>query len=118
MRQALEFSLDRQRIADTVWLGVEKPLTLLWYSTSPAFDAAKNQTYAFNLDKAKALLDQAGVSDLALDFNYASVFPDFGRIGQIWQADLEKIGVKLALKPTEPVALTAACSVSSTPASR
>jgi peptide/nickel transport system substrate-binding protein len=107
VRQALEFSLDRQRIADTVWQGVEKPLTLLWYSTSPAFDAAKNQTYAFNLDKAKALLDQAGVSNLALDFNYASVFPDFGRIGQIWQADLEKIGVKLTLKPTEPVALTA-----------
>ena len=39
--------------------------------------------------------------------DYASVFPDFGRIGQIWQADLEKIGVKLTLKPTEPVALTA-----------
>jgi peptide/nickel transport system substrate-binding protein len=107
VRQALEFSLDRQRIADTVWQGVEKPLTLLWYSTSPAYDAAKNQTYTFNLDKAKTLLDQAGASSLALDFNYASVFPDFGRIGQIWQADLEKIGVKLTLKPTEPVALTA-----------
>ena len=38
-------ALDRQRVADTVWQGVEKPLTLLWFPTSPAYDAAKNQTY-------------------------------------------------------------------------
>jgi peptide/nickel transport system substrate-binding protein len=106
IRQALQFALDRQRISDTIWQGVEKPLTLLWYPTSPAYDAARNQTYAFNLEKAKALLDQAGASGVALDFNYGSVSPEFGRIGEIWQADLDKVGVKLALKATDPVALT------------
>jgi peptide/nickel transport system substrate-binding protein len=105
VRQALQFALDRQRIADTVWQGVEKPLTLLWYPTSPAYDAAKDKTYAFNLDKARALLGQLGASNVALDFNYSSVLPDFGKVGQIWQADLEKISVKLTLKPTDPVAL-------------
>jgi ABC-type transport system substrate-binding protein len=106
VRQALQFALDRQRMADTVWLGVEKPLTLLWFPTSPAYDPAKNQTYAFNLETARARLAEAGAADLALDFNYASVFPDFGRVGQIWQADLDKIGVKMSVKPTDPVALT------------
>jgi peptide/nickel transport system substrate-binding protein len=106
VRQALQFALDRQRIADTLWQGVEKPLTLLWYPTSPAFDAVKDKTYAFNLDTARALLAQAGVSNVALDFNYAAVFPDFGRAGQIWQSDLDTIGVKLTIKPTDPVALT------------
>jgi peptide/nickel transport system substrate-binding protein len=106
VRHALQFALDRQRISDTVWLTIEKPLTLLWFPTSPAYDAAKNQTYAFDLDKAKGLLEQAGVSNVSLDFNYPSVSPEFARIGQVWQADLDKIGVKLALKPTEPVALT------------
>ena len=106
VRQALQFALDRQRLADTVWQGVEKPLTLLWYPTSPAYDATKDKTYAFNLDKARALLGEANPGDVALDFNYAATLPDFGRVGQIWQADLDKIGVKLTLKPTDPVALT------------
>jgi peptide/nickel transport system substrate-binding protein len=105
LRQALQFSMDRQRFANTVWQGVEHPLTLLWFPTCPAYDAAKNQTYAFDLDKARALLDQAAVGDVALDFNYQSTMPDFGLMGQIWQADLEKIGVKLTMKPTEPVSL-------------
>jgi peptide/nickel transport system substrate-binding protein len=106
IRQALQFALDRQRVADTIWQGVEKPLTLLWYPSSPAYDAAKDNTYAFDLDKARSLLAQASASNVALDFNYASTLPDFGRVGQIWQADLDKIGVKLTLKPTDPVALT------------
>ena len=107
IRQALQFALDRQRIVDTLWQGVEKPLTLLWFPTSPAYDAAKNATYAFNLDRARARLAQANASNIALDFNYPSVSPDFGRVGQIWQADLDKIGVRLTLRPTDPVALTA-----------
>jgi peptide/nickel transport system substrate-binding protein len=108
VRQAMQLTLDRQRYSDTVWQGVDKPLTLLWFPSSPAYDAAKNQTYAFSLDKARALLEQAGVAGLTFDFNYSSVMTEFGRMGQIWQADLDKIGVKLALKPAEPVALTAA----------
>lgn len=106
IRQALQFGLDRQRVSDTVFQGVEKPLTLLWFPTSPAYDAAKNKTYTFDLDKARSLLGQAGVSAIELDFNYPSVTPDFGRVGQIWQADLDKIGVKLNMKPTDPLALT------------
>jgi len=106
VRQALQFGLDRQRVSDTVFQGIEKPLTLLWFPTSPAYDAAKNVTYAFDLDKARSLLAQASASGIELDFNYPSVTPDFGRVGQIWQADLDKIGVKLNMKPTDPVALT------------
>jgi peptide/nickel transport system substrate-binding protein len=83
-------------------------LTLLWFPTSPAYDPAKNQTYAFNLDKASALLQQAGAGDVAFDFNYASVAPEIGQVGQIWQGDLARIGVKVTLKPTDPVALSAA----------
>lgn len=106
IRQALQFALDRRRVADTIWQGVERPLILLWYPSSPAYDAAKNNTYAFDLDKARSLLAQANAATVALDFNYASTLPDFGRVGQIWQADLDKIGVKLTLKTTDPVALT------------
>jgi peptide/nickel transport system substrate-binding protein len=105
VRQALQHALDRERCAATVWQGVERPLVLLWFPTSPAYDPAKNTTYAFDLERAKALLGQAGLSSVALDYNYPSTAPEFGLIGQIWQQDLAKIGVTLTLKPTDPVAL-------------
>ena len=108
VRQALNYALDRKRIVETVWLGVDKPLAILWYPSSPAYDAANNEAYAFDLDKAKALLDQAGVSPLALDYNYPTTSPEQGLVGQIWQADLARIGVTMTLKSTEPVALNSA----------
>ncbi|MBV9135007.1 MAG: ABC transporter substrate-binding protein [Chloroflexi bacterium] len=107
VRQALQFALNRQQISDTVFQAVEKPLTLLWFPTSPAYDAAKNATYSFDPEKARALLAQSGAGNVAVDFNYPSVSPEFARVGEIWQADLDKVGVKMTLKPTEPVALTA-----------
>jgi peptide/nickel transport system substrate-binding protein len=110
LRQAMNYAIDRQRIVESVWLGIERPLNLLWYPSSPAYDASKNNVYPFDLDKAKALLDQSGLagSDLNLDFNYSSAIREHGLIGQIWQADLAKIGVTLTLKPTDPVAFATA----------
>jgi peptide/nickel transport system substrate-binding protein len=105
VRQALQYALDRERCAATVWQGVEQPLTLLWFPTSPAYEPAKNTTYAFDLDRARALVSQAGRSSVALDYNYPATSPEFGLIGQIWQQDLAKIGVTLTLKPADPVAL-------------
>ncbi|MBV8083230.1 MAG: ABC transporter substrate-binding protein [Chloroflexi bacterium] len=104
-RQALNFALDRQRVADSVWQGLEKPLGLLWFPNAPAYDATQNQHYAFDLDRAKALLAQSGVTDASVDYNYGSTSQESAQIGQIWQADLAKIGVKMTIKPADPVAL-------------
>jgi peptide/nickel transport system substrate-binding protein len=108
VRQALQFALNRQRAASTLWQGVERPLTLLWYPTSPAYDAGKDATYAFDLEKARALLTRANASNVALDFNFPATLPDYGHVGEIWQADLDQIGVRMTLKATDPVALTTA----------
>jgi peptide/nickel transport system substrate-binding protein len=106
VRQALNLALDRKRVAQTVWQSVEKPITLLWFPTSPAYDAAKNEVYAFDLDKARATLAQAGMSTASVDYNYPSTNPEYALIGQIWQADLAKVGITMNLKAVEPVALT------------
>jgi peptide/nickel transport system substrate-binding protein len=102
LRQALQYGIDRQRIADTVLLGLGQPTQLPWYPTSPAYDAAKNKTYTFDLDKAKSLLQQAGLSNVQFDFNYSAALAEVGAMAQIIQADLAKIGVTLTLKPTDP----------------
>ena len=53
VRQALNYAIDRKRIADTVLLGLVGPEDLPWPATSPAYEAAKNNMYTFDLDKAK-----------------------------------------------------------------
>jgi peptide/nickel transport system substrate-binding protein len=105
VRQALNYALDRKRIADTVLLGLVGPEDLPWPQNSPAYEAAKNNLYAFDLDKAKTLLSQAGVSDLQLDFVYAPTLPEYATIAQIYQSDLAKIGVTLNVKNMEIAAL-------------
>ena len=104
-RQALNYAIDRQRIVDSVLLGLGQAQALPWGPSAPSYDPAKAKTYAFDLDKAKSLVQQSGVGDPEVDLLYASTSAEHARIGQIYQADLAKIGVKLNLKPTEPAQL-------------
>lgn len=105
VRQALNYAIDRKRIADTVLTGITSPRSLPWPTSSPAYEASKDATYAFDLDKSKSLLAQAGVSNLELDFVYANTLPEYAQMGQVYQSDLAKIGVKLTLKQLELTAL-------------
>ena len=103
-RQALNASIDRQRWTDTVLPGVGSPKNLPVVQSNPAYDAALDQANTFDLDKARTLLSQSGVSSPQLDVIYSSASPDYQNVLQIWQQDLAKIGVTLTLKSTEPVA--------------
>jgi peptide/nickel transport system substrate-binding protein len=105
VRQAINYAIDRKRITDTVLLGLVSPMDLPWPPASPAYEAAKMNVYAFDLDKAKSLLADAGVTGLELDFVYAPTLPEYGTIAQILQADLSKIGVKMNVKNMEIAAL-------------
>jgi peptide/nickel transport system substrate-binding protein len=103
-RQALNATIDRQRWTDTVLPGVGSAKNLPVTSTNPAYDAAKDQATRFDLEKAKSLLAQSGVSSPSLEVVYSAASPDYQNVVQIWQQDLAKIGVTLTLKSTEPVA--------------
>jgi peptide/nickel transport system substrate-binding protein len=105
VRQAINYAIDRKRITDTVLLGLVSPMDLPWPPASPAYEATKVNLYSFDLDKAKSLLADAGVSDLELDFVYAPTLPEYGTIAQILQSDLTKIGVKVNVKNMEIAAL-------------
>ncbi len=105
VRQAINYAIDRKRIADTVLLGLVGPQDLPWPANSPAYEAAKNNAYAFDLDKAKSLLSQAGVSNFTLDFVYAPTVPEYGSIAEIVQASLAQIGVTVNVQSMEIAAL-------------
>jgi peptide/nickel transport system substrate-binding protein len=101
VRQALNYALNRQRIADTAWRGHAVTKALPWAARSPAYDAHKNQAYGFDLEKARSLLTSAGVSELTVDLSWPTSL-DFATSAQIYQADLASIGVSAMLKPLAP----------------
>src|SRR5262249_44449269 len=99
VRQALNYAIDRQRYAGTIMQGLVKPLTLFWSSTSPAYDEAKNAAVPFDLDKARSLLRDAGVSTLSADLLFIPAsYPVLVPLTEMYQADLAKIGVTLNIK--------------------
>jgi len=104
VRQALNYAIDRKRFVDSVLLGIGDVRDLPWPPQAPASEPAKNATYAFDLDKAKSLLAQAGAANLDLECIYTATNGEAASLGQIYQADLAKIGVKITLKPLENLA--------------
>ena len=61
-RQAFNYLIDRQGILRVGYAGLGEVVALPWAPASPAFDKSYNETYAFNIDKAKALLAASGLS--------------------------------------------------------
>lgn len=102
VRQALSYAMDREQFAKVAHFGLEKPVT------SPFFAPAATgyvedlvQTQWFDLDKAKGLLDEAGVKNLKIKLPVPSSYPNVNTMAQIWQSDLAEIGVSMSIHPVD-----------------
>ena len=108
VRQAFNYAIDRKRFADTILLKLGGPgQDLPWPAGAPADEPPKQQKYAFDLDKARSLLAEAGASNLSFDLTFLTIPPELGQLAQIVASDLDKIGVKLNLVPLETPAYLA-----------
>jgi peptide/nickel transport system substrate-binding protein len=109
LRQAINYAIDRKRFTDTVMKGFTgEPRALPWAKSSPAFDPEKNKAYAFDLDKARSLVAQSGLSNIEFNISWAlaGYAAEYEALATIIQGDLAKIGVKTNLKPTDPPTFT------------
>ena len=95
VRQALSYAIDRKRFVDVILKGVGAPMSLPWAEGFPMYEASKANQYTFDLDKAKSLLSQEGITDLRLDMLPSPTYPEGSDFCQMYQADLAKIGVTL-----------------------
>src|SRR5262249_34888194 len=101
VRQALNLAIDRKRFAGTILQGYSEPWNLPWPPYSEGYEPQKQAVTAFDLDKARALLQQAGVSNLEGEIIYVSTDYELAQFAQVYQADLAKIGVRLNPKGVE-----------------
>lgn len=97
VRQAFVYALDKQRFVDSTLQGFGEVTSAPWPPQSPAYDPVTRDRYTFDLEKAKALLDEAGVKDLEVHMMTATSWQPLLEQAQQYQADLAKIGVKLVI---------------------
>ncbi len=103
-RQALAYAADRATMHSAAFGGIGDVASTndLLPAKSPAY--ASNQTeYAFDLQKAKQLFDEAGVKP-GTTFTFwtmAGRHPEWVSMAEILQQDLQKIGLKLQIKQQE-----------------
>jgi peptide/nickel transport system substrate-binding protein len=71
--------------------------------SSAAYEPDKINTYTFDLDKAKSLLDAAGAGQPTIDLTYATAgyASEYAQLAQIYAADLAQIGVAATIKPVD-----------------
>jgi peptide/nickel transport system substrate-binding protein len=102
VRQALSYSLNRVDLVKTAFFGVAKPITSTFYSpASLGYRDDLVMAHAFDLDKARKLLDGAGVQSLDVSFVVTPAWPQMKLWGLVWQQDLAKINVNLKLNEVE-----------------
>lgn len=101
LRQAINYAVDRNQFVRTLLAGIGAPAATPWPPQSAAYNPAKNSAYAYNLDKAQALIKQSGVAGTPFTYLSSPAFPDLANLGQILQADLAKLGVKMAVESPE-----------------
>jgi peptide/nickel transport system substrate-binding protein len=95
IRQALNYAINRQRFSEVMLQGVGTSLSLPWAPGYPMYEASKENYYTFDLDKAKSLLNQEGVTSLSLDMIPSPTYPEGDAFCQMYQSDLATIGVTL-----------------------
>ncbi|MER5182158.1 ABC transporter substrate-binding protein [Streptomyces sp. NPDC002896] len=103
VRQALHYAIDTEKMISAALRGHGKPATSYLNEGNPTYRKAKT-VYAYDPDKAKQLLEEAGVSGLKVNLmavNVSWIVDCLPTIKASWDA----IGVKTTLEPQETAAL-------------
>lgn len=103
VRQALNYSVDREKIVQFAYFGELQPTQTRYLPEIFWFNQDAEDFYSFDLDKAKDLLSQAGVGD---GFELSiSIAPDVilgsKEMAQVWQQDLAQLGIDAKIEEKE-----------------
>lgn len=95
VRQAFQYAIDRERIAQIATASLGEATSVIWPKASSAYDAGMAKHYTFDLNKAKSLLQQAGVSSATVHLQTGAQYAEIPAVAEILRGDLAKIGITL-----------------------
>ncbi len=95
-RRALHMAIDRERLHDEVYQGINDIVYQMWPKTSSAYDPAFDQD-PYDPEAARALVEEAGLAGVEMDmFVSLGVTPDDAS-AEILQANFAEIGVNVTI---------------------
>ena len=99
VRKAISYAFDPVAINEAIYGGLGEPVRLPYAPTSPAFDTALADTLAYDLDRARELLEGSGVpeSEWTATILTNSASTEAQLVAQILQQALAEIGFTLEL---------------------
>jgi peptide/nickel transport system substrate-binding protein len=103
VRQALLYAIDTPKMVEIALKGHGTPATSFLNEQNPSYTKAKT-VYAYDPDKAKALLAEAGVQNLSVTLmavNVSWIVDCLTTIANSWEA----VGIKTSLEPQDTAAL-------------
>lgn len=92
VRQAIGFAVDRKRINGQIFDGSGTPTPLFWGVGSPGYDENLVSAYAYDPDKARALIEAAGAKGAAIKLTVPSI-PSSKSTVEIIQNNLRDVGL-------------------------
>ncbi|MEV6264326.1 ABC transporter substrate-binding protein [Streptomyces sp. NPDC051784] len=101
VRQALARAVDRDRLLEQALGGHGLASSAPWPKSSPAFSESHRTHYAHDPGKARELLRSAGHTSLRLPLLHVAL-PGETAIAESIQYDLQQVGVRVTLEPTDP----------------
>ena len=102
VRQALYAALDRKAWIDGFWLGNAEPIgSHAAHNDGEPYYVDKTAVNPYDPAKARQLLSAAGQSNLRLRMAQVSAFPYAARSTDIFNSQLQTVGVSLDVQPME-----------------
>jgi len=101
VRQAINLAINREAISQAAFAGMGLPMSAPLVPSSIAYTPELEIPPQGDPEKAKALLEEAGVTDLSLKITYASNDEIYRLESEVIAANLQEIGINVELDPVE-----------------
>ncbi|WP_119696136.1 ABC transporter substrate-binding protein [Microbacterium halotolerans] len=103
VRQAVQFAIDRERIADQVFGGSATPTNLFWAPDTPGYPEEFDDAYAYDPDKATEMIESAGAKGATVEITVISL-PANTSVAEVVRSNLEEVGLKPSINVVENAA--------------
>jgi peptide/nickel transport system substrate-binding protein len=101
VREAIDYAINKQAIVDTVTFGIGE-VANSYVPKGALYHLADNGARAFDPEKAKALMAEAGAGDFTLNYLVDSGDQTQEQVAILVQQQLENVGIKVNLQKVDP----------------
>ncbi len=97
VRQAMGYAIDRERINDQVFAGVGTPTAVFFNPSEAGYSEALANTYAYDPDKARAMIEEAGAAGTKIKMIIPAIPPNRAT-AEIVQNNLSAVGLEVEVE--------------------